>query len=403
MSSPIVINKFTIPPQANTGSSGTLKHAVAHELFDEGLIGTPEEKALFKKSWAKLESQQRRKMLQELGAALEVLQAQPSAPTFQTDKLSTREVVDAFLKSTEPGLKPRSFESYTKELKRFARNFEYLPNIPEPIEEYMKRGVKGKEYAPARRAYIRSVLNSLYEFVIARRQPDFPQVMRTIKVRKVKHDGGSNLKWDELSRVMDMATDSRDIAMLHLGIGQGFRPCEEMVRLNVEDILEDRIYIRGKERDEWAPLLPEVRDSLKALMNGKGEKEPVFISQMKRRLSADMAALRIKALFKKAEIRGTNRQRPYILRHTFATLTRAAGCDKASVDALMRHRTEDVSAFYDHRSDEEKLQLLKAKLEQYSPLRRLNGHQAPNSNKSDIPQNFLGSLRLGYMINGIKP
>jgi len=311
------------------------------------------------------------------------------------EPIPTIELGRAWLKANEQGWKPDTGRGYQKEVERFARHFEYLPTTPEPIEAYLKKGVKGKDYSSARRAYIYSVLKNLYEWVRDRKQPDLPDVIKAIRPQKVKHEKGLSYTLDELKRLFDVASDPRDIALLYLGIGQGFRPCEEMVRLNVSDVLEDRIYVRGKERKEWMSLDSEVRDALKPLLDGKGEDAPVFISQMKRRLSRDMAALRIKALYDKAGIRGTGRQKPYNLRHTFSTLMRDDGCDKASVDGLMRHVTEDVSAVYNHVSEERKLQLLRVKLEQHSPLRRLNGHQAPNSNKSDIPQNFLGSLKLG--------
>jgi len=314
----------------------------------------------------------------------------PETPA--TPSIKTAEVSQGYIKSLRSYLKPDTLKGYEKELNRFSRSLETVPTRPEQIEGYMEKGLKGQELSPARRAYLYSVLKGLYQYITNRIDPNFPQVMNAIRVPKVDHKATSGyLTLDELRQVFEVANDRRDIAMLNLGAGQGLRPCTEMVRINVGDVLDDRIYIRGKERPEWLPLLSEIHDSLLLLADGKGEGEPLFISQWKRRLSADMAYLRLKALLGKAGIRGPNKQHPYVLRHTFYTLMRAAGCDKASVDALMRHRTQDVSVYYDHLSDEDKLQLLKAKLEQYSPLRQLN----KNYNKSDMPQNFFGSLRLG--------
>ena len=90
-----------------------------------------------------------------------------------------------------------------------------------------------------------------------------------------------------------------------------------------------------------------------------------------------MARENIRQLCKRA---GINRMKttPHTHRHTFSTLAYLAGCDKVSVSLLLRHKNENVTDQYLHPSSQQRVQLVREKLERYSPLRLVNDrHRVP--------------------------
>ncbi|GAI92812.1 unnamed protein product [marine sediment metagenome] len=148
-----------------------------------------------------------------------------------------------------------------------------------------------------------------------------------------------------------------------------------MIRLDVGDIHEDRIWVHGKERKEWYPLLSEVRGWLLKLADGRAASEPLFLGRQGR-LSDSQIQSDIKRLLQRAGIRCV-RQSPHTLRHTFSTLAYLAGCDWDSVELLLRQKEKrrNVTNRYIHLSSEQRLNLLRERLERYSPLRMVAGSE----------------------------
>ncbi|GAH74522.1 unnamed protein product, partial [marine sediment metagenome] len=154
----------------------------------------------------------------------------------------------------------------------------------------------------------------------------------------------------------------------------GFR-LSEVIRLDVGDIHEDRIWVHGKERKEWYPLLSEVRDWLLKLADGRAAGEPLFPGRQGR-LSDSQVQSDIKRLLQRAGIRCV-RQSPHTLRHSFSALAYLAGCDWDSVELLLRQKEKrrNVTNRYIHLSSEQRLNLLRERLERYSPLRMVAGSE----------------------------
>ena len=133
--------------------------------------------------------------------------------------------------------------------------------------------------------------------------------------------------------------------------------------------------VHGKEAEEWLPLLPETRDLLLKQAAGRSGKQPLFVTRTTgRRVGVDMINKIVNRLFKQAGVNNV-RPSPHTLRHTYCTLMQAAGCDRISVELLMRHRTQNTTDIYTHISAEQKLELLRPKLERFSPIRLVNGHK----------------------------
>jgi len=321
----------------------------------------------------------REQVLDELQAALETMQHRLSVASHP---IPTAEVVEKFLESRRPDLADDSFETHRCILACFARAFPTLPTDPEVIEHYIaqRRGRgKGKLSAGYRRL-LHSSLTGLYHF--ARKRYQAPDVMKQIdRPSKGKAKESDYLTLDLLKLLLAAIKDDRLRAYVYLCVGQGLRT-EEPLRLNIEDVFADRLRVKGKERTEWVPLLSEVREVLARIFAGRPGGDPLFVGYTTNtRLGRKQIYNVIHDLFLDAGIEGI-KAAPKILRHTFCTLTQSAGCDRASVEALMRHSTFNVTHIYTHLSADERLRLLRAKLEQYSPLRQANGHLPLNLHKS---------------------
>jgi integrase len=138
--------------------------------------------------------------------------------------------------------------------------------------------------------------------------------------------------------------------------------------------------VRGKERQEFIPLLPETKEILLRLANGRSSKEPIFTGRKGRRLSHKMTYNVVKAILDRVGVtEGKEGQRiaTHTLRKTFATLATHAGCNDRVVKRLLRHKTADVTSLYISMP----MDALRGNLEQYSPIRLLNGQSKEELHK----------------------
>ena len=261
-----------------------------------------------------------------------------------------------------------SIVKYASSLRTFTKKHTYLPLKPEPIEAYL-----AARPASSNKRYIYALLRELYQFAHDRR--GVPNVMERIKrPRKGKSKESDYLTLDQLRVLLSQAADDeRLLGMVYVMVGLGFRR-SEVCGANADDIASDKMRVsEGKERVEWLPLLPEIRDLLLKQAAGRSGNQPLFVSKTtgKRMFEGSLNTI-IRNLFKRAGINGI-RPSPHTLRHTYCTLMLAAGCDRYSVELLMRHRTQNTTDIYAHTSTEQRLQLLRPKLEQFCPLRLVNG------------------------------
>lgn len=127
---------------------------------------------------------------------------------------------------------------------------------------------------------------------------------------------------------MEACQTDRELCLIHLYLGHGLRR-EEALRLNIGDIGDGQMYVTGKTANEPMPLLPETREILLRLVDGRKPEEPIFISQWKKRLSHQMVNFIMKDILFRA---GISRKRIscHALRHTYATLMTEYGLDEIS-------------------------------------------------------------------------
>ncbi len=187
---------------------------------------------------------------------------------------------------------------------------------------------------------------------------------------------------DEARTVQEACKDDRDLGLIHLYLGHGWR-LEEGCRAKIGDIGDGQILVRGKKRTEYMPLLSETKEILLRLADGRSPGEPLFLSQHRRKLSHKQTYNVVKNILKRAGVIDgkdpSQRIATHTLRKTFSSLALAARCDKAIIARLLRHRKRDVTDLYLSIP----MGLLKERLERYSPLRLLNGQPEQELHKTE--------------------
>jgi integrase len=277
--------------------------------------------------------------------------------------VSTIEVTDKFIDHKRAaGLQPRSIGNYRQVLYSLARQYPTLPSSPEEVERFI-----ASKPSDNTRRLIYMILSAFYKF--ANQRFNVPDIMVSIQKPRVKPKEPESLTREQAKSTLNSIETARERALVYLYLGQGLR-LSEALRLDIGDIGKDSLKIKGKERDESMPLLPEIRDALLELANNRSYNEPVFVGQ-RGRLGIDMAEETIKRLFKRAGVTGVQ-QSPKIFRSTFASMALAAGCDFYIVKRLLRHSGGwDVThRHYIHIGNQEQME----RLEKYSPIRLLNEH-----------------------------
>ncbi|MBA7516764.1 Tyrosine recombinase XerC [subsurface metagenome] len=285
--------------------------------------------------------------------------AAPAIAATQAKPLTTQEVIDKFLTAKTYSVSQATIKSYRATLRVFARHCPSLPTTPEEIEQYLSR--YNSDTPTARGAY--TAIRLMYNFAGGRLGVTNPmaQVVRP----RFKPKTPDRLTAIQARALLDAIATDLERALVYCFLGLGLR-LSEAQRLNLGDIGEDTILIHGKERVEPMPLLPEIRDALLKLTDGRQPDEAVFQGQ-RGRLSIDMiGGYIIKRLFIRAGINGV-KQSPHTLRHSRGALTAAAGLDSLSSKRLLRHRSTAMTDLYSQLNFGE----LRAKEERYNPLRIL--------------------------------
>ena len=293
-------------------------------------------------------------------AMIEVGELPPEQPKAS---VSTTDAIDKFLTARQSGLSEGTKKSYRATLQVFAKFYPTLPTTPEEVEVYLAT----KSNRTAADAY--AVIKLLYDF--ASQRLGVPNATSQVKRPRFKEKEPYSLTIAEAKSVLAACKDDRELGLIHLYLGHGWR-LEEGCRTDIGDIGDGQILVKGKKRTEYTPLLSETREVFLKVANGREAREPLFSSQMGRRLSNKMAYVIVKTILHRAGV--TEGKSPdlriatHTLRKTFASLATAAGCDRTTVARLLRHRKRDVTDLYISMP----IDILRMKLERYSPIMLLN-------------------------------
>jgi integrase/recombinase XerC len=154
------------------------------------------------------------------------------------------------------------------------------------------------------------------------------------------------------------AAGLRDRAALELLYGAGLR-VSELVGLNLDDVTQDSLRVRGKGgRERIVPLVSKARGAVDVYLARRAELRPagtaLFVNRRGTRLTARSVA---RHLAKYALIAGARRHvHPHALRHSFATHLLDMGADLRGIQELLGHASLSTTQRYTHVSAERLLQ-----------------------------------------------
>ena len=320
----------------------------------------------------------------EVGKAAQRLVAQlanqlsQQAPTTLAP-ICTVDVVKQFLASSYAPRSPNSKQSYKETWDPFSARFDVMPTEPEDIERY----VSPYDGENTTRWNILVRLRCVYRFAEERLGLS-PNPFKLIKVKKGQAEEAEPITPEQASALFQAIKTDRERIYWYTMYGHGFR-LSEAIGINRGHIRDDRVWLeKGKERKEWAPLLAEARDVLLESGNGRGANAPILVGRQGR-VSDSTVQSDIKKWLERAGV-VVKRASPHTLRHSFSTHLYLNGCDRDTVDQLLRHKDKrDVTSVYLHLSPEQRLRKVREKLERYSLL-RMNGGEPELGKKPDFAQ-----------------
>lgn len=268
------------------------------------------------------------------------------------ESVSTSDVVNACLEAHRSAISPGTLQSYGDTWRAFARRSPTLPVTPEGIEAYLAR------YSNRRTARdVHTKLGILYNF--ASKRFGVLNAIKDVKKPRFKATEKPPLTLEQFGAVLNTCRGDTERALIELYGGHGLR-LTEALRINAGDISSDQLYVRGKVREEFMPLLPETRELLLKLADGKKPNQRLFT------IATRTASARVKHILARAGL--GNDYSAHTLRHTFSTLGQEHGMAFTACQRLLRHSKRTETERYTHLSKD----YLREQLERYSPLRLLN-------------------------------
>lgn len=133
----------------------------------------------------------------------------------------------------------------------------------------------------------------------------------------------------------------------------------EMQRLTLGDIKDTDILVRGKERDEWQGLLPQIREVLLVGTEGLEPSDHIFRGQ-RGPMSNNGIYRMVRGFLARAGFAGS----PHTLRRGYGTALALQGCNAHKIMELLRHRTLKESIRYIRMADTHRAESQK----KYCPL-----------------------------------
>lgn len=155
---------------------------------------------------------------------------------------------------------------------------------------------------------------------------------------------------EEVSRLLAVATDPRDRALVVLLVTEGLRVSEALaLDLGASETVRGHatVVVTGKGgRSDRIPLPPVVQDAISALAEAEGRTTgPVFVGQDGERLSRHGVTRALTRLGRRAGLERT--LTPHMLRATAITLALDAGASLRDVQDLARHADPRTTRRYD--------------------------------------------------------
>ena len=310
------------------------------------------------------------------GHATLILETSPAEEAQGEDHLLTSQVMESkFKELAHANAKPSTVKTYTNCWGRFAEVFEELPSDRDTIMAYLARfdGASGRY-----RLNNQDNIHLLYKHALERgwtsRDP-----MNGMKRPNVKLQQPRSLDLVQVKKLMALEHTPRELAVLHLLVGHGWRQHEllEIKARDVRSMERGWIWCYGKEREEFAPILPETAALLLSLIDDLEDDEQVIGSVRGRHERFGSGGLRVmvKRLLAQAGLTGFT---GHNMRDTFATLVERKAGDLTVSMALIRDKVPGVASRYVTRD-------LPSLLENHSPLRQIGGEHSPVLAERRVP------------------
>lgn len=164
------------------------------------------------------------------------------------------------------------------------------------------------------------------------------------------------LSLDEAKRLLSSIegiNKERDYAIIVLFLNCGLR-ISEVVNLNLADIYDERMYIKGKGgktrvvflNDSCAEAL-EAYLPLRQEIIGDDDEKALFISRRKKRISREAVHVMVKKNLMRANL-DSEKYSSHKLRHTAATLMLQNGVDVRTLQELLGHEHLNTTQIYTH-------------------------------------------------------
>ncbi len=290
----------------------------------------------------------------------------------ETDKTETsvltEDVVESFLRHKKhAGIEDESIKTYRKRLKRFMQQFPVLPMDTDTLIDYLSQFNGGTGRYKLNQ---QDLLSSLYNHSVRHFGVPYNPV-RNLERPRVTKKQIQTLSLEEAMLVDSIVDNLTERASWELALGHGWRQIEirRITAGDVRSISDGVILCRGKERDEFTPLLSDTQTLLGFLAEGLEDDECVIRSTRTRNgTTQSLGEKGLTQLFQRLFTRAGIADKKYTghdLRRTFCTLVKDASDDECLAMRLARDKIPGVNDRYINTTPVK----LKKDLLKYSPLR----------------------------------
>ena len=277
-------------------------------------------------------------------------------------RVKTSLVIDSCLNEHHhANSKKSTIKTYRKGWARFEAVFDTLPIERDKIIDYLER--YNGETARYRRNN-QDQVHLLYNNALGREWIK-SDPMKGLKRPRALEQQPNPLSLEQVEKLMSLEYTPRELAILHLLVGHGWRQNEvlEIKAIDVRSISGGMILCHGKHREEPSPILPETADLLRGLAEGLDDDAQVIRGKRGRdeRFGSTGMSNLVNRAFARAGLSGFT---GHNLRDTFATLVDRDSGDLTVAMNLIRDKLPGVASRYVKRD-------LPSLLERHSPLRQL--------------------------------
>ena len=302
------------------------------------------------------------------GHATLVLETSLAEEAQGEDNLLTSQVIESKLKElAHTNAKTSTVLTYSKHWSTFASAFEELPSDRDTIMAYLARfdGSSGRY-----RLNNQDNIHLLYKHAVSQGWISHDP-MEGMRRPNVKLQQPRSMDLGQVKKLLELEHTPRELAALHLLVGHGWRQHEvlEIKAGDVRSMESGWIWCHGKEREEFAPILPETAALLLGLIDDLEDDEQVIgsVRGRRERFGSDGMRALVKRLLARAGLTGFT---GHNMRDTFATLVERDTGDLTISMALIRDKVPGVASRYVTRD-------LPSLLENHSPIRQIGGELSP--------------------------